>query len=155
MTASKSYEQFVSDLNASQYAVLAVAGHLQRSGLEVMLPPHRVTPSEHERFAFQDECDLKVARAYQVKQSSRQFESVEEFGFKMLTVDEAYKIEKQRRSPPSGYWIVNKDRTGAILIPWATFNSWDQFERTDPAQGGRSCKYYRCPASLCRYVEFT
>lgn len=98
MTASKSYEQFVSDLNASQYAVLAGAGHLQRSGLEVMLPPHRVMPS--------------------------------------------------------GYWIVNKNRTGAILIPWATFNSWDQFERLDPAQGGRFCKYYRCPASLCRYVEF-
>lgn len=154
MTASKTYEQFVSDLNGSQYAVLAVAGHLQKKGYEVTLPPHRVTPSENERFSYQDDCDIKVARAFQVKQSSRDFRSVEEFGFTILTVDEEYKIEKQRSIPPLGYWIVNKSRSGAIFIPWNTNKQWDRFERSDPAQGGRVCVFCRCPASLCRYVAF-
>lgn len=173
MAASKIYEQFVADLNNSQPAVLAVAGLLQRRGYEVVLPPHSVTPSEDERYQYLDAGDLaatrlfrieegrrievppenRVRRTHQVKQSSRDFDSVAAFGFSMVTVDEDYKIEAQLARPPAAYWIVSRSRTGAIYIPWSTRPQWDVFRRVDPLQRGRVCAYIRCPARLCHYVS--
>lgn len=160
MAASKTYERFVSDLNESQVAVLAVAAFLQRKGYEVVLPPHVVTPSEEERYQYQDAGDLratlpgKPTRTYQAKHSSRDFDSVEAFGFRMITVDEGYKIEAQEAKPPHGYWIVNSSMSGAIYIQWASKPDWDSFDQVDPHQGGRTCNYRRCPARLCSYVSF-
>lgn len=152
--ASKTYKQFTNDLEASRGAVFAVARHIQASGRDVILPVHNVTPSESERFNYQDQCDLKVAMPHQVKQSSREFQSVEEFGFSMVTVDERYKIEKQEEAPPYAYWIVNKSRTGAIVILWATKSRWDVYTVSDETQGGRSCDFMRCPAEHCRFISF-
>ncbi len=153
--SSKTYSQFTSDLESSRDAVFAVAKHIQGAGRDVILPFHRVTPNENERYAFQDECDIKVAVPHQVKQSSRDFGSVNEFGFRMITVDERYKIEKQKASPPFAYWIVNKSKTGAIFIPWSTKASWDVFTAQDNLQGGRECEFLRCPSDLCRFITFT
>lgn len=152
--ASKSYQQFTEDLEASRDAVLAVAKHIQSSGRDVVLPVHAVTPCENERFNYQDQCDLKVAMPHQIKQSSRSFQSVEEFGFPMVTVDERYKIEKQEGAPPYAYWIVNKDRTGAIVILWSTKDQWDTYTSNDATQGGRACDFMRCPARYCQFIPF-
>tara|TARA_R110000744_G_scaffold83144_1_gene163264 strand:- start:58 stop:525 length:468 start_codon:yes stop_codon:yes gene_type:complete len=154
MAASKTYSDFVKDLDASRGAVLCVASFLQLKGRDVTLPAHRVTPSESERYDFQDSGDLMVAQRHQVKHSSRCFESVDDFGFGMITVDEEYKIEKQTYAPPAGYWIINKTLTGGIWIPWSTKSNWDIHQSKDHAQGGRLCSYVRCPKALCKYFSF-
>jgi len=151
--ASKTYEDFTADLENSRDAVFAVAKHIQANGRDVILPIHSVTPSEEERYSFQDQCDLKVAVPHQVKQSSRDFQSVEEFGFKMITVDEEYKIKKQTTNPPHAYWIVNKSRTGAIMIPWNTKDKWDTYSSRDVMQRSRECSFVRCPSNLCKFIS--
>ena len=151
--ASKTYDKFVTDLNKSQKAVLAVTGYLQRKGRICMLPPHKVTPTEKDRFNYQDGCDLLIARPVQVKWSSREFDSVKAFGFEMVTVDEVYKIDFQKEQPPIGYFIVNAGLTGAIYIPWETKPQWDTFKSPDKFQGGRLCCFYRCPARWCRFIS--
>ena len=152
--ASKTYKAFTEDLESSRKAVMAVAQHIQSSGRDVILPIHSVTPNEESRYSYQDQCDLKVAIPHQIKQSSREFKSVDEFGFQMITVDEKYKIEKQKQSPPFAYWIVNKSRSGAIVIPWSSKKHWDTLKSKDPLQNERLCEFARCPASLCNYISF-
>jgi len=152
---SKTYKKFVNDLNESQGAVLSVAGYLQKNNRTVILPPHKVTPTEDARYDYQDDADLYVQSPLQVKGSSRTFGSVEEFGFKMVTVDEVYKIKKQKKNPPLGYWIVSADKSGGIFIPWATRKEWDIHCAKDPHQSGRECEYYRCPAKLCEFRNFS
>tara|TARA_R110000796_G_scaffold252537_2_gene387457 strand:+ start:4130 stop:4591 length:462 start_codon:yes stop_codon:yes gene_type:complete len=151
--ASKTYDQFAKDLEASRSAVLSVAGYLQGIGRLVTLPQHYLTPTEGERFDYQDSCDLFVGTPHQVKHSSRDFCSVEDFGFQMVTVDEWYKIERQL-SPPAGYWIVNASLTGGIFVPWKTKKHWDHFLSKDATQGGRECDFARCHAEHCRYYGF-
>ena len=154
MAASKKYSDFVSDLEASREAVLRVASFLQLRGRHVTLPAHFITPSENERYDYQDTCDLFISQGHQIKQSSREFDSIDSFGFNMITVDERYKIEKQLKTPPIGYWIVNKSRTGAIFIPWTTREKWDTYTAPDPLQNGRNCEFVRCPKSECKYISF-
>jgi hypothetical protein len=152
--ASKTYSNFVRDLEASRKAVLSVASFLQGKGRDVTLPAHHVTPSEEERYDYQDSGDLLVAQKHQVKHSTREFDSLEGFGFSMITVDEEYKIEKQI-CPPAGYWIINKSMTGGIWIAWTTKKHWDVYKSKDKIQGGRECSFVRCPSKLCKYVSFT
>ena len=146
----REYNEFIDDLKKSQEAVAAVAMYLQRRNQYVIMPPHRETPSPEERYQYVDNCDLMVGRPVQIKGSSRDFHSVEEFGFSMITVDEAYKIEQQADCPPVCYFIVNKSKTGAIFIGWNTRKHWDKYTAKEERQGGRDCVYYRCPASLCQ-----
>ena len=154
MAASKKYSDFVNDLEASRAAVLSVAAFLQSRGRDVTLPGHFVTPSANERYEYQDAYDLAISQGHQIKQSSRHFDSIDGFGFEMITVDEHYKIEKQIKTPPSGYWIVNKSRTAAIFIPWKTRHLWDTYKAADVDQRGRICSFMRCPKSACKFVKF-
>lgn len=153
------YDNFVSDLNRSQLAVLCVAGLLQSKGNYVILPPHNVTPDESRRYEFTDECDLLwfeplgPTRKAQVKWSSKSFRSIEDFGFRWITVDETYKIEAQLSRPPSHYFICNHDCTGAIVIPWNTLDSWDHHETREKRQGNRICQYRRAPADKCHWRD--
>ncbi len=147
----RDYAEFVRDLNNSQSAVSTVAMYLQRKRQHVILPPHQVTPTPEERYEYTDEGDILVGRKVQVKGSSRDFCSVEDFGFPMITVDESYKIEEQKKDPPLCYFIVNKSLSGAIVIDWNTIDSWDEHKSVEPRQGNRECFYRRCPAELCKW----
>jgi hypothetical protein len=150
---AKEYEQFVVDLNKSQAPVMAVAAYLQRKEMQVVLPPHRVVPKGVDNTAYKDNGDLFVMRAMQVKGSSREFDSVGQFPFRNPIVDEAYKIDEQIKSPPMGYWILNKSLTGALYIPWETKPKWGRFTSVDKKQGGRVCEFYTCPKEYCQYRE--
>ena len=152
------YDNFVADLNRSQLAVLCVAGLIQSKGNYVILPPHNVTPDEASRYGFTDECDLLwfkplgPTQKLQVKWSSKSFRSIDDFGFKWITVDEAYKIEAQLSRPPSHYFICNHDCTGAIVIPWKP-DTWDHYETQEARQGNRICHYRRAPADSCQWRD--
>ena len=148
----KTHKQFCKDLEASRGAVMAVASYIQGLGRDVTLPAHRVAPNRESRYAFQDNGDLMVAKPHQIKQSSYEFTSNTDFPFDPLIVDEEYKIKRQLQIPPYGYWIVNRDKTAALYIPWSTKPNWTTFTSYDKKQG-RECTFLRCPLSLTKYIK--
>lgn len=148
----KTHAQFCKDLDASRGAVLAVAAYLQLKGRDVTLPAHRVAPNREERYAFQDNGDLMVAKPHQVKETSYEFTSNTDFPFDPIIVDEEYKVKRQLNNPPAGYWIVNKDKSAALFIPWETKPKWTTFTSYDKKQG-RECTFLRCPLSLTHYIQ--
>lgn len=148
----KTHAQFCKDLGTSRGAVLAVAAFLQVKGRDVTLPAHRVTPTWEDRYAFQDQGDLMVAKPHQVKETSYEFTSKNDFPFDQIIVDEEYKIKRQLDNPPAGYWIVNKAKTAALFIPWEAKPRWTTFTSYDKKQG-RECTFLRCPLSLTHYIK--
>jgi len=151
----KGYDQFTSDLRDSQEAVQHVAAFMQRQGRAVVFPPVRVAPEGADYKDYLDDADMYLLKPVQVKGSSRTFGSMAEFGFPMITVDEDYKIRRQDINPPTGYWIVSKDFSGGIYVPWDSRPQWDYFKAVDDTQGGRECIFRRCPKEYCYYVLFS
>lgn len=156
----RDYNEFVSDLNKSQKALLAIAGYIQACGHPVILPPHLVTPTPEERYEYTDDMDAAFWfkskwNKIQVKGTNKSYNSIEEYPFPMVTVDETYKIQKQIKDPPYAYYQVNKECTGAIQTTWDSRPRWDNFSCIEQRQNNRRCHYNRCPISLCRWIDLT
>lgn len=156
----RNYDEFVSDLNKSQRALLAVAGYIQASGHPVLLPPHIVTPTPEQRYQYQDDMDAAFWfqgkwRKIQVKGTNKSYASIEDYPYRMVTIDETYKIAKQEDDPPYCYFQVNQELTGAIQTLWSTKPHWDTFSCVEKRQNGRECVYNRCPIELCQWKNLT
>ena len=154
------YEEFVSDLNKSQKPLLAVAGYIQACGHPVLLPPHIVTPNPKDRYKYTDDMDAAFWfqgkwRKIQVKGTNKSYASIDDYPYKMVTIDETYKIAKQEDDPPFCYFQVNKEMTGAIQTLWETKPHWDTFSCVEARQNGRECTYNRCPIELCQWKDLT
>jgi len=154
----RDYKEFVSDLNKSQKALLAVAGYIQASGYPVILPPHLVTPNPEQRYDYTDDMDAAFHfqgkwNKIQVKGTNKSYQSIEDYPYKMVTVDETYKLEKQKNDPPYCYFQVNQELTGAIQTLWSTEPHWDTFSCVEQRQNGRECVYRRCPIELCHWKD--
>lgn len=129
-----------------------MAAFLQLKGRDVTLPAYRVSPDREQRYAFQDNGDIMVAKPHQVKETSYEFTSSTDFPFDPIIVDEEYKVKRQLNNPPAGYWIVNKCKSAALFIPWETRPQWTTFTSYDTKQG-RECTFLRCPLSLTHYIK--
>ena len=156
----RDYNEFVKDLNHSQKALLTVAGYIQASGHPVILPPHIVTPSPEKRYQFTDDMDAAFWfkgkwNKIQVKGTNKSYASIDQYPFKMVTIDETYKIQKQEDDPPYCYFQVNQELTGAIQTLWSSKPHWDTFSCKESRQNGRVCVYNRCPIELCHWKDLT
>ena len=149
----KEDHKFKQDFNASQEAVLKVAGYLQKIGREIMLPAIKFRPSNKERNNYRDQGDLKVLKTHQVKRRGLEFDSLESYPYPTVIVDEEYKINLQYQNPPQGYWVLNKNMSGAIFVSWDTKGEWIVEEKRDGEQK-RECRFMVCPKEYCRYIGF-
>lgn len=156
----RDYNEFVSDLNKSQKALLAVAGYIQACGHPVVLPPHIVTPTPEDRYSYTDDMDAAFYfrnkwRKIQVKGTNKSYSSIDDYPYRMVTVDETYKIQKQTDDPPYCYFQVNNQLTGAIQTLWDSKPHWDTFSCKEARQNNRVCTYNRCPIQHCRWIDLT
>ena len=78
---------FVSDLHASNEAVLRVAQFFQRKGKAVTVQGVRVRDNVESRMDFSDDGDLHVHERYEVKRRKLEFTGHNDFPYDSIIVD--------------------------------------------------------------------
>ena len=80
------------------------------------------------------------------------FDSVEAFPFSTVFIDEEYKLLRHHSATLYGYVIVNKSRTGMLLIPRSTRKLWIRDTRWDKTQK-RDCTTMCAPKNCSTYFS--
>lgn len=148
--------KFSERLDSSKLSVLAVGAFLYRTkSLDVLIRQPKVTPSFKDRMQYVDDGDILLGGKYrvEVKQSSRDFSSLEDFPFPLVTVCE---VQAWERAPfkPVAIFIVNTHATGAILIKGTTKIQWVKWSyETSNYEGARQEEVFRVPRVLLEYVD--
>lgn len=119
-------ELFMANVARSLDTVLAVARSMVLRGHSVSIAGMRFAESYQ---SWQDAADsgdditIGTDRV-NVKQSSRSFGSVDEFAAMFPGRERPILVSAAHVAPPDYYMIVNRDRTGALLIPSSTKEHW-------------------------------
>jgi hypothetical protein len=150
----KTQEDFVRNLEISQEAVELVVDWLAGYGYDVTLLPHTVAPTKEERFQHMDQGDIMIRQRVEIKHRvDIDFQSVKDFPFDTIIVDEKYKIDKRSINTLHAYVIVNKSKTGCLVIPKNTYPNWIVEERFDSKEGAPRV-FYLCPKSFAIFKRF-
>ena len=143
---------FQRDLLDSIDSVWTVARFLSDSGYDVEVPVTKVIANGQRREDFTDNGDLFIKKPIEVKRRvNMNFRSLEEYPFDTVFVDTLHHWTEMKNKP-LGYFILNKEATGAITIHGSTRDSWI-VETKFQAARGRERTMLLCPKNLCKYID--
>lgn len=150
----KTHEQFVSALETSRDAVWFVAESLHAQGWNVRILPATVAKKGESRAKHMDQGDLEIIKRLEVKhRPDMDFNSLEEFKFDSVIVDEPYKIEKYAEGTLFGYIVLNKNKTGGMFIHPNTRKHWVIEPRFDSKEG-KDKDFMLCPKKFAKFITF-
>jgi len=140
---------FVADLRASERAVERVARWLRERGYPVILRPTDIRPSAEQRAGYTDEGDLAILQTVEIKHRQFSFSTRESYPFPTAIVDNCAYFDK-KRPRPCMYLLVNKEMTGALIVPVRdTLQHW---RRERFFANGREKDIYVCPVEFTSYA---
>ena len=145
----KGNEEFVRDFFNSFGSVFIVGSYMQRLGFNVTVPVPEVRPNESERMKFMDDGDLLVTMPVQIKHRSLNFTCQEDYPYKTIFIDEAYKVKPDTFM----YVVVSKDKKHAAIIGRETRRFWVTEKIYDKHQK-RDCENLACPKEHSKFIKF-
>ena len=149
----KTHEQFVKALKLSRESVWTVGEWLTQMGYNARILPSTISPNHEERHDHVDMGDIEITQRIEVKHSTLEFNSLKSFPYDRVIIDETYKIQKYKLTTLYGYVLLNKDKSGALLISantkehWFTKAMFDKLENEDR-------RFTCCPTKHVKYIEF-
>jgi hypothetical protein len=148
----KDNDLFLKEFKVSQEVTMEVASWLAGAGYNCRVLPSVLRPDPKVRFDYTDSGDIEIIQRCEVKLRSINFDSAESWPFPDIFLDEAYKMAKFHRATLYGYAIVNKARTGMLLIPRSTMGGWFTTTIYDKTVG-RECTNICAPKSSAAYYS--
>ncbi len=148
----KSDEEFLKDYETSVDVVGQVVEWLKTKGYNCREIPSDIRPDSSVRMEYMDDGDIEVIQRCEVKYRQIDFDSVEAFPFPTVFIDEEYKLLRHHPATLYGYVIVNKSRTGMLLIPRSTRKLWIRDTRWDKTQK-RDCTTMCAPKNCSTYFS--
>ena len=150
----KTHDEFEKALLLSRESVSIVCNWLDDIGFNAKILPSTIAPSYEERHKHIDMGDIEINQRVEVKHLPNvQFNSIADFPFKNAIVDEKYKLDKYKPATLYGYVCVNKDMTGAILIPTKTKKYWFNEIKFDKKENMKRT-FTVCPVEHVKYINF-
>ena len=148
------HADFAQRLDLSHAAVLKVADYLTRTrGISVVINRMNVAPSYAERHDYYDSGDLHVLKRVEVKHTTKEWTSREDFPFVTVFVTAKDVFDRcPKGNRPWRYWILNRDSTCAIVVPVIESQKFWSLHEVRTKTGG-TMQTYECPISETIFLE--
>ena len=149
----KGDKEFVRLLNNSNDVVRMVASKLYKDGYNVRILPSLISPDAESRWDYVDDGDMEIIQRIEVKYKPEiDFKSIDDFPYEDIIIDEAYKVDKKYTSTLFTYIIVNKSKTGYLIIPIWTKQHWFKETKFDRREK-ENREFYLINKKYVRYME--
>ena len=132
------YKTFIRNLTGSIVPVLAVASWAAIRGKDVTIKGMQFCGRHDSREEYMDDgYDIEIAgETVNVKGSSRKFNSVREFAEQFKQYSRPILVAATHVNTPDSYFILNKDKTGAMVIKKETKPHWGKRQVYDKRYDG-------------------
>lgn len=146
-------ESFLKLLDASRQSTWDVAAWLKSRGHNVRIVPSLVRPDSSVRFQFSDEGDIEITQRIEVKHKYKMdFNSIDEWPYDPVIIDEAYKFDKTPITTLHSFIILNMKKTGFLYIPESTHRHWFREARFD-SRHGKELEFMMVAKEHVQYVS--
>ena len=151
----ENHKRFIKHLDESKPSIGVAKKHLESQGFEVREKETKKTPSYEERMKYLDDGDLEYYkdgewRRVEVKHSSRNFTSAENWPFRNMFVCAIHSWDKVDPKPDV-FLILSKDMNNVAEITGDTNNQWFLTSFTDKRYVNYRQTAYACPLDLIKF----
>ena len=144
-------EDFIARLLESREQFNRFALKQAEVGVEILTPPLKISPTHEDRYKHIDKADGLALIWVEHKVRNLEFTCRDDYPFKTVIVDEAYKIDGKQH-PACIYVIQNRSLTHAAVVYGWTKCHWHVEEIFDRS-AGRGGSYYTAGVDMVRFCK--